>query len=164
MLHDGTVVSFRPISPDDVGALKRFHRRLSRRSVYLRGFAGSLRELPDRKAGRLTHLDDGFALVALDPERTDEIIAVVLYVRESGADRAELAALVEDRWQGKGLGLGLMRALIEVARREGIEGLWGVVLPENTRMLSLLRNLELPKRTYLKNGLVYVELNLRPEG
>src|SRR3712207_7911837 len=50
-----------------------------------------------------------FALVALDPERPEEIIAVVSFDREGTTDRAEYAAAVEDRWQGKGLGLALTR-------------------------------------------------------
>ncbi|ABG05990.1 GCN5-related N-acetyltransferase [Rubrobacter xylanophilus DSM 9941] len=164
-LEDGTLVQYRPISPHDKEALKRFHRRLSWRSVYLRYF-GSMKELPDRKAGRLARLGggEGFALVALDPEHPEEIIAIVLYVREGEADRAEYAALVEDRWQGRGLGLGLTRRLADIAAARGVRRFWGVFLPENTRMLNLLRDLGLPERFYLENGLEHVEIDLLAEG
>lgn len=165
VLDDGTVVGFRPVSPDDAVVLSRFHGRLSRRSVYLRYFTGLVRPPSEEKVGDFTNLDrrDGFALVALDPDQSEEIIAVVFYVREMGTGRVELACLVEDGWQGKGLGRGLTRELVEVARGEGIGQLRGVVLPENTRMLNLLRDLDLPKRAYLNNGLVNVELDLETE-
>jgi len=58
-----------------------------------------------------------FALVALDPERPQEIIAVVSFDREGDTDRAEYAAAVEDRWEG--VGIALTRRLIEGALKRG---------------------------------------------
>src|SRR3712207_7803681 len=103
-----------------------------------------------------------FALVALDPERPEEIIAVVSFDREGSTDRAEYAAAVEDRWQGKGLGLALTRHLIEAALRRGIRVFTGIVLPENARMLNLLRDLKLPERLRYEDGAEYVEIELSP--
>ena len=78
---------------------------------------------------------DRFALVALDP-RTRVIVAVVRYEREAGTDGAEYAALVEDRFQGRGLGIGTTRQLIEAARERGIGRLHALVMRENRVMLS----------------------------
>jgi hypothetical protein len=63
--------------------------------------------LSDREAGYFTNVDgtNRFALVALDPERPEEIIGVVSFDREGDTERAEYAAEVEDRWQGRGLGM-----------------------------------------------------------
>jgi GNAT superfamily N-acetyltransferase len=115
-LLDGTRFTYRAIAPDNAAGLQRFHHRLTERSVYLR-FFGATPELSDRKAGYFTNVDgmNRFALVALDPERPEEIIAVVSFDREGTTDRAEYAAAVEDRWQGNGLGLALTRRLIEAA-------------------------------------------------
>jgi hypothetical protein len=44
------------------------------------------------------------------------LFAVVRYDREPGSDRVEYAALVEDRWQGRGLGIGLTHLLVDAAR------------------------------------------------
>src|SRR3712207_4239866 len=117
-LLDGTRVTRRAIAPDNAAGLQRFHHHLSERTVYLR-FFGAKPELSDREAGYFTNVDgmNRFALVALDPERPEEIIAVVSFDREGNTDRAEYAAAVEDRWQGKGLGLALTRCLIEAALR-----------------------------------------------
>ena len=105
-LLDGTSVSYHAIAPENASALQRFHHRLSQRSIYLRFFAAKP-ELSDRKAGYFTNVDgiNRFALVAVDPERPEEIIAVVSFDREGTTERAEYAAAVEDRWQGRGLGL-----------------------------------------------------------
>ena len=127
-------------------------------------FFGAKPELSDRKAGYFTNVDriNRFALVALDPERPEEIIAVVSFDREGDTDRAEYAAAVEDRWQGRGLGLALTRRLIEAALKRGIRVLTGVVLFENRRMLNLLRDLGLPERLRYEDGVEYVEIDLCP--
>src|SRR5215217_8194984 len=139
-LPDGTSVAYHAIAPDNASALQRFHHRLSERSIYLRFFAAKP-ELSDREAGYFANVDgtNRFALVAVDPERPQEIIGVVSFDREGTTERAEYAAEVEDRWQGRGLGLALTRRLIGAALKRGIRGLNGVVLFENARMLHLLR-------------------------
>jgi hypothetical protein len=79
-LSDGIHITYHAIAPDNAAALQRFHHRLSERSIYLR-FFGAKPHLSDRKAGYFTNVDgtNRFALVALDPERPEEIIAVVSF-------------------------------------------------------------------------------------
>ncbi len=163
-LYDGIVVPFRTIQPDDVPALRRFHSRLSERSIYLR-FFGSLKEFSEAKAKYFAHIDgvDHFALVALDPDEPDEIIAVVRYDREPGSDKAEYAVIVEDRWQERGLGMRLTRRLIDAARDKGVRFLYALVMRENRRMLNLLRELDLPEQERREDGARYVEVELRSE-
>jgi RimJ/RimL family protein N-acetyltransferase len=163
-LRDGTCVSVREIRAADAPALQRLVGRSSERSIELR-FFGPMKELSDEKARRFADVDgeDRFALVALDPEDEDEIVAVVRYEREGDSDGAEYAALVEDRFQGRGLGIGLTRRLIEAARERGIRRLHALVLRENRRMLGLLRSLEFPERKRWENGLEHVEIDLRSD-
>jgi RimJ/RimL family protein N-acetyltransferase len=99
----------------------------------------------------------------LDPENEEEIVAVVRYDREKGTDRAEYAALVEDRLQGRGLGIALTRGLIEAARERGIRDFEALVLPENRGMLRLLRSLDLPESTHREDGVRRVSVDLFPE-
>ena len=163
-LRDGVCVAGREIRTTDAEALQRLVRRSSERSIELR-FFGPMKELSEERARRFAEVDgvDRFALVALDPEDEDEIVAVVRYERESGTDGAEYAALVEDRFQGRGLGIGLTRHLIEAARERGIGRLHALVMRENRPMLSLLRSLRLPERERWENGLEHVEIDLRPD-
>lgn len=139
-------VPFRTIQPDDADALQRFHQRLGERTIYLR-FFGSMRELSDEKAKYFATVDgvDHVAFVALDPEDPDEIVAIVRYDREPEDEKAEYAALVEDRWQDHGLGTALTRELIDEAKENGIRYFYALVMGENRRMLELLRHLNLPE-------------------
>jgi GNAT superfamily N-acetyltransferase len=105
-----------------------------------------------------------FALVALNPEREGEIIGVVSFDRGGDTDRAEYAAEVEDRWQGRGLGMALTRRLIEAALKRDVRVLTGVVLFENVRMLNLLRDLGLPEKLRYEDGIEYVEIELSERG
>ncbi len=163
-LRDGTCVTVREVRPEDAPALRRLVGRLSEQTIRLRYF-GSMAELSEEKARHFAEVDgrDRFALVALDPENREEILAVVRYDRESDTDRAEYAALVEDRMQGRGLGIGLTRSLIEAARERGIGHLYALVLPENRGMLSLLRILNLPENVRWEDGLEHVDISLKAE-
>ena len=161
VLKDGTYVPVRRIRAEDAAALQRLVGRSSDRSIELR-FFGPLKELSDEMAERFADVDgkDRFALVALDPQDTGEIVAVVRYAREKGTDGAEYAALVEDKFQGRGLGIALTRSLIEAARENGIGHLFALVLRENVGMLSLLRSLDLPERICWQDGAEHVEIEL----
>lgn len=160
-LRDGLCIPVREIRAEDAPALQRLVGRSSERSVELR-FFGPLKELTDGMARRFAEVDgeDRFALVALDPENEAEVVAVVRYEREGENGDAEYAALVEDRFQGRGLGLGLTRRLIEAARQRGIGRLHALVMRGNVSMLRLLRALELPERHYWDGGAEHFEIEL----
>jgi GNAT superfamily N-acetyltransferase len=163
-LRDGTCLLVRAIRAEDAAALQRLVGRSSDRSVELR-FFGPLKGLSDEMAERFADVDgeDRFALVALDPENPDEIVGVVRYEREGSGEGAEYAALIEDRFQGRGLGIGLTKSLIEAARENGIGHLYAMVMRKNVGMLGLLRSLDLPERKYWRDGAEQVEIDLKPD-
>ena len=163
-LRDGVCVLVRGIRAEDAPALQRLVERSSERSIQLR-FFGPLKELSDESARHFADVDgEGrFALAALDPENPDEIVAVVRYEREGETGDAEYAALVEDRFQDRGVGIGLTRRLIEAARENGIGRLHAMVMHENTVMLNLLRSLDLPERKHWEDGVEHVEVDLRSD-
>jgi RimJ/RimL family protein N-acetyltransferase len=145
-------------------ALQRFHERLSERSVYQRFFEVMPR-LSDRQAAYFTGADgiDRVAIVALDPDAPNELIGVVRFDREPGTDRAEYAAIVEDRWQGRGIGWGLTRAVVSAAQLRGVRRLYALVLPGNGAMLGLLRDLGYPETRRFVDGVERIELTLWPD-
>ncbi len=161
VLRDGVCVPVRGVRAGDAAALQRLVARSSDRTVQLR-FFGPLKRLSDKQARRFAEVDgrDRFALVALDPKDPGEIVGVVRYEREPGTDAAEYAALVEDRFQDRGLGIGLTRYLIEAARDNGLKRLYALVMRENSGMLHLLRSLDLPERKRWEDGAEHVEISL----
>jgi RimJ/RimL family protein N-acetyltransferase len=169
--HEGTLslpsaddVLFRIVRPEDAPALQRFLGRCSERTIYLR-FFGSLQKFTEEKARYFAHVDgvDHFALVALDPDDPNEIIAIVRYDREPGEEHAEYAAIVEDRWQGEGIGIDLTRRLIDVAWDNGVRYFYALVMGKNRRMLELLRHLDLPEEEHAEEGVKRVEVELSPD-
>jgi GNAT superfamily N-acetyltransferase len=163
-LPSGYNIHFRIVGLEDANALQRFLRRCSERTIYLR-FFGSLDEFPVEKAQYFSQVDgvDHVAFVALDPDNQDEIIAIVRYDREAGDEQAEYAAIVEDVWQGCGIGIALTRLLIDIAWDNGVRYFYALVMGKNTRMLELLRQLELPEQERQEEGVKHVEVKLSPE-
>jgi N-acetylglutamate synthase-like GNAT family acetyltransferase len=161
-LRDGTCVPVRRVRAEDAEALQRLVGRSSDRSVELR-FFGPLKRLSDEMARRFAEVDGEvrFALVALDPRDRGEIVGVVRYEREGDTGGAEYAALIEDRFQERGLGLGLTKYLIEAARENGIDHLYAFVMRENAGMLNLLRSLDLPERKSWQDGAERIEIDLQ---
>ena len=164
-LPGGVEIPFRVVRPEDAPALQRLHARCSERTIYLR-FFGSMETLSDEKARYFASTDgvDHFGLVALDPEDQSEIIAVVRYARNPDEERAEYAALVEDRWQGQGVGASLTHRLIDGARGNGVRSFYAPVKGENKRMLNVLQHLDLPEQERVEQGEKMVEIGLSSEG
>jgi GNAT superfamily N-acetyltransferase len=160
-LPSGVELPFRVVRPDDAPALQRLHARCSERTIYLR-FFGSMKKLSDGQARYVASTDgvDHFGLVALDPQGPEEIIAVVRYARKPGDERAEYAALVEDGWQGQGIGAALTHRLIDEARGNGVGSFYAPVKGENKRMLNVLRHLDLPEQERVEDGEKMVEIGL----
>ncbi len=149
----------REISPADAGRLVRFHDGLSAETLRLR-FFGPHPRLSPQELVRFTTVDhrDREALVALDG---DDIVAVGRWDRLADPAVAEVAFVVADTWQGHGIGPLLLARLAELARAAGIDRLVALVLPENERMLEMLRHTAFPARRRFADGVVHVELGLR---
>jgi GNAT superfamily N-acetyltransferase len=139
-LRDGTPIHLRPIRPDDQESLIAFHDRLSGQTAYQR-FFNVVKHLPAAWAHFLVNVDYDrrLALVAEHgdgPDRT--LVAVARYDCSGQADAAEIAFVVQDDWQGRGLGRILLNALLAAAEARGIRRFRASVLASNARMLGLL--------------------------
>ncbi len=159
-LPDGTCLRYRPTRAADAPLLQAFHRTLSAETVY-QAYHGVLPALSDARADAFAAAEPHrLALVAHDPARSDALLALARYEGAAGADHAELALVVADRVQGRGLGFALLGRLVAAARRRDIRVLRGTVMAENRPMLRLLRNLALPHHARIDHGYVTVELTL----
>jgi acetyltransferase len=147
-LQGGTIVTIRPIRPQDENKLVAFHQSLSDQSVYLR-YCGmlrlSLRILHDQRS-RLCFIEYGreMALVAekdSTQSAASEIIAVGRFSRLPGTRDAEYSILVTDRYQHQGLGTEISRRLIDIARDWKLERIVAEVLPQNWPMQRTFKTL-----------------------
>src|SRR6516162_8257361 len=135
-LKNGTEIVIRAIRPDDSGALRdQFVKHLSTESVRLR-FHGLRRAPSETEAFRLTNIDfvDQVALVATPRHNPKELIGVARYIVDDDGPRhelAEVAFLVLDEYQGKGIGSLLLKHLAILAQIRGIQELRADVLADN---------------------------------
>jgi acetyltransferase len=166
-LKDGEAVVIRPIRPEDEPLVIEFHKKLSERSVYLRYFQPL--KLTQRTAHeRLTRIcyidyDREMALVVerKNADGSPDIIAVGRLSKIHGRPEAELAALVQDELQGKGIGAELYRRLIQVARDQHMTKVHSNMLGENKEMQHLCRSLGFHlSAPDLEDNLVLAELML----
>ena len=141
--NDGTSFTLRPIRPDDESLMVDFHHQLSETSVYMRFF------LPLKLDFRVSHerlftkcfidFDREIAIVA---EYTDEhssrhLAGIGRLIRNHSDNAAEVAFLVADKFQNRGLGTQLLERMIQIARQEGISALEGATLSDNYGMKDM---------------------------
>jgi acetate---CoA ligase (ADP-forming) len=160
LLADGSTARLRDISPEDASALLAFHGRLSQRSIVFR-FFGPHPVLSEQEVRHFTNVD-GVDRVALLVERAGQIVAVARYDRTPGSGDAEVAFLVEDAFQGRGIGTILLEHLVEVARRHGIHRFVADTMSENHRMLAVLRDAGFARQYERSSGIVRVVLEIGP--
>lgn len=147
VLNDGTILQIRPIRPEDEPEFVRFHATLSDESVYRRYFFFMNLESRVRHE-RLIRMcfidyDRQMAFVA---KRTDsaagagKVVGVGRLIKAPGANQAEIAVLVSDAFQKRGIGRVLVQRLIEFARDERLELLTASFLAENRPIERLFQS------------------------
>ena len=153
MLTDGTRVTLRHIRPEDESALTALYERLSPQTAYQRFFT-VMRRLPPDWAHILANVDYDrrMAIAALGPG--GELIGVARYIYDERAQETEIAIVIEDRWQGRGLGTRLLGELIGYAEARGIRRFRAYVLADNLRMFKLIRRVTTILERKLDSGVV----------
>jgi acyl-CoA synthetase (NDP forming)/GNAT superfamily N-acetyltransferase len=159
LLSDTGIVRIRSARRADAEALAAMYERVSPDSLYLRFFTMS-RTLLGQDIDRLTRPPDGehYSLVA---EIRGELVGVATYERLDDPGEAEVAFIVDDRYQGRGVGMLLLEHLATVATRHGIVRFVAETLPANARMLHVFSDAGFPVTTALDTGVVHVVMPLR---
>ncbi|MFD8752140.1 GNAT family N-acetyltransferase [Kitasatospora sp. NPDC059577] len=165
LLRDGGTARIRPITPSDAGRLVEFYEQVSDQSKYFRFFAPYPR-LSDKDVRRFTHHDFvnrvGLAVVV-----RDHFIATVRYDRIDAEGRpsvtgtdAEVAFLVQDAHQGRGVASALLEHIAAVAQERGIRRFQAEVLPENRKMVKVFTDAGYTQHRSFADGVVHLEFDL----
>lgn len=154
VLADGGAAHVRPIRPDDVPLLRAFHGRLSSESIYLRFFSPR----PKLSEKELRHFAtvDHDARVALVVLLGGDLIAVGRYDRAPRSDAAEVAFVVADAQQGRGIATLLLERLASAAQERGITRFTADVLPQNRAMLHVFHDAGFEATSRFEDGIVRV--------
>ena len=147
-------VFFRPIKPTDEALQRAFFYSLSDRSVYYR-FFNIVKAMPHEKIQPYVNIDyqEEMAIVGLLGEPGDyELIAIGRFKTDPADNRAEIAFVVRDDWQNRGIGSHLMSKLIEIALEFGIDGFKAEILAENKYMMHVMHKCGYPVQSKLEDG------------
>ena len=161
-LADGTSVLIRPIRPQDEPMMKDMFYSFSEQTIHLR-FHGFVKAMPHQKLQVFCNVDYDaeMSLIALvgAPGR-EEVIGVGSYVADAARAGAEVAFVVRDDWQRKGLGTCLFHRLVEIARAKEIREFRASVLPQNIGMLKIFHKSGLRTEASIDEDVVSVSMSL----
>lgn len=159
ILRDGATAHLRPISPQDQELLQQMHSSQSQDSIYLRFFSYKPK-LSQRELERFTTVDhrDRVCFVLI---LGDKLIGVGRYDRTSPR-AAEVAFMISDHHQGRGIGSILLEHLAAAARENGINRFTAEVLPENRKMLHVFVEAGYDVSRQFEDGVVVVEFDIDP--
>ncbi|OIJ97014.1 acyl-CoA synthetase [Streptomyces sp. MUSC 14] len=168
VLRDGGTARIRPITIDDADRLVSFYEQVSDESKYYRFFAPYPR-LSAKDVHRFTH-HDFVDRVGLAATIGGEFIATVRYDRigadglpaSAPSDEAEVAFLVQDAQQGRGVASALLEHIAAVARERGIRRFAAEVLPANTKMIKVFTDAGYTQKRSFEDGVVRLEFDLEP--
>ena len=163
-LRDGSRLRLRPIRPEDQSRLSAFYDGLSRHTAYQRFFA-VMKRLPPDWAHFLANVDYERRLALLAehgaPE-APELVGVARYEPTDRADTAEIAFVIQDGWQNRGLGTLMLDALLAAADARGIRRFRAYVLASNARMIDLLVRFMDVRERVTESGVTELLLTRRP--
>ncbi|MFJ5262143.1 GNAT family N-acetyltransferase [Streptomyces sp. NPDC088387] len=168
VLRDGGTARVRPITVDDADRLVSFYEQVSDESKYYRFFAPYPR-LSAKDVHHFTH-HDFVDRVGLAATIGGEFIATVRYDRIGAgglpatgpSDEAEVAFLVQDAHQGRGVASALLEHIAAVARERGIRRFAAEVLPANSKMIKVFTDAGYTQKRSFEDGVVRLEFGLEP--
>jgi acyl-CoA hydrolase len=141
-LKDGTEIFFRPVKPTDEPLLSEMLYSLSEKSVQTRYLTRTV-SFPHSDIQRLTNIDykTDLAMVGCVPGVSgEEIVAIAQYFLDPKTQAAEVAFVVQDEWQQKGMGTFLLDFITQIAKLRGVRRFYATVLPSNKPMLAIFHN------------------------
>jgi acyl-CoA hydrolase/GNAT superfamily N-acetyltransferase len=155
IFKNGLKVRFRAIKPSDEEAMRRLFYRFSNQTVFRR-FLFPISTMPHKKMQAYVNVDYShmMSVVALVGESDQEtIIAEARYVKDEQSAFGDLAFVVDEKYQGIGIGSYLYKMLIRLAKDRGLKGFSAEVLQENQSMMKVFENGLLPINARVENGL-----------
>jgi RimJ/RimL family protein N-acetyltransferase len=159
VLRDGSKVFVRPVRMTDEEALQRLFYELSSDSSYRR-FMSHKSAHPHEEMQQLvdSNYDSNMALVVCDPE-SGELVGMARYDVDPSTRLADIAFVVRDDWQRRGIGTLLIRRMAEIARARGLLGFTANVLASNKPMLLVFQHSGFAVRSHFDGSTYDLELS-----
>jgi len=155
---DGKEIAFRVVRSIDEDKIRDLFYSLREEDIYYR-FMCAIKTLPHSKAQPLVVLDyeEKFAIAGyVGEEPNDQFVGVARWLLDRATNMAEVAFTVHPDWQGKGIGVFMLRKLIDVAKEKGISGFTAEVLAVNRKMLNVFHKSGYSIHSHLDDGTYYL--------
>lgn len=163
LVDDGTQINLRSMHPTDEPLVKDLFYALSQETIYYR-FMSRMSSVPSKQVTDFVYVNHrtDVAIVATLPEaHGDDIIAIGRYYLDETTNFAEVAFVVRDDWQNKGIGTFLFHHLATIARRNGISGFTAEVLRANRPMQHVFSKSEFKTKSTPTDDTVSVRIELK---
>lgn len=160
VLRDGATAHLRPVIPTDREALQQMYAGQSERTIYLRFFAPKP-ALSEKELNRFTTVDH-VNRVAFVLFLGEEMIGIGRYDRTNDPTEAEVAFMISDHHQGRGIGSILLEHLAAAAKERGINRFAAEVLPQNRAMLNVFGDAGYEVSREFDDGFVAVHFEIDP--
>ncbi|HTY23060.1 MAG TPA: GNAT family N-acetyltransferase [Desulfomonilaceae bacterium] len=160
--RDGSEITIRPITPEDAPLLVEFFNVLSKLTIFFR-FLRGVKYLTPKWIKRFTRINYArdVAMVAVEEtEDRERIWGVCRIMRQPETTTGEVAVVVGDAWQRRGIGTILVEHSISIARELGIRSIWGIVSPENRKMLAMANRLGFSVQLDAEAGVYEIKMEL----
>jgi acetyltransferase len=160
---NGVSIFLRPIKPEDGPLLVDFFNTLSSQTIFYR-FLSHLKTLPPEWVEHFTHIDydRDVAMIAVDrSDAKESILGVCRILRSPGSTRGEVAVVVGDQWQGRGIGSLLLRESLRIAEDLGMRTVWGLFDAKNKKALALAGRIGFSPKTHPELGTTELEMSLK---
>ena len=156
LLDDGSQINFRSVKPTDEPSMRDLVYDLSQETIYYR-FMSQQSKFTHQQIQNFVYIDHrkDVAIVGTVPEaHGEDIICVGRYYLDERTNRAEVAFVIRDEWQNRGIGSHVFKLLANIAKRNGITGFTAEVLRDNLRMRAIFNHSDF-KVTHSIEGGVY---------
>lgn len=161
LLADGGVVHLRPVSEDDEPRIRAMFTRLSSETLHLRYF-GSVQRQVESDLHKIVAADQHQRVVLL-AVLGDEVVGMGYFTRSvEDQTAAEIAFLIEDAHQKRGVGSIILEHLAEAGRESGLNRFTAEVMPDNMTMISVFREVGFEVRARTEDGIILVTLDIAP--
>ena len=151
---NGIPIRFRAIKPSDEEQMRRFFYRFSDEAKFYRFFY-TIKTMSHDKMQEYVNIDYSkeMSIVGLSGKPGDEtIVAEARFVRDDRSSYGEVAFLINDDFQGLGIGSYMLNLLIQMAKEQGLMGLTAEVLADNLPMKKVFEKTQYPIEAQLENG------------
>ncbi len=159
LLKNGQGLFFKPASPNDIPAVASFMKRISKESLRMR-FMASVSEIPEKVISELCSGDftQNGCLLAIIGDDEPKVVGLGNYISMGNGRSAEVAFLIEDSFQGKGIGTLLLERLSGLAAANGFVELEAEVLPDNQPMINVMKSSGFENHQLWDSDTVHIEL------